>query len=255
MKKTESCKTKKHLVYVVLAIILVASLTIFIKHIHTDDTSNDTFPKETEKFVYPTVIIDAGHGGEDGGAVGADGTLEKELNLAVASKLAQMLDSADVQTRLTRTDDRLLYDPNADYQGRKKALDMQARLSVANEYTDAVFISIHMNSFPSSKYSGLQVYYSENSPMSQKLAQMVQSTVKQKLQANNNRAIKPSDGNIFLLEKICYPCILIECGFLSNPEECSQLSSEEYQNRLSLAIYDSIMEYFNTYSDNTDDIS
>ena len=257
MKKNKRGKTVKYEFITIISLLLISTAVLFLftKPAHSPDTADDTIPEETDSKEYPLVIIDAGHGGEDGGAIGINGAFEKDINLAVAKKLEQMLNSEGVQTRLTRTDDRLLYDPQADYQGRKKILDMQTRLSVANEYTNAIFISVHMNSFSSSKYSGLQVYFSKNSPLSQSLAQTIQSTVKQKLQPDNNRAIKPSDGNILLLEKIMLPCVLVECGFVSNPEECLLLCSEEYQNRLCMILYDSIINYFDTYCDNPVDIS
>ncbi len=193
---------------------------------------------------YPTVIIDAGHGGEDGGAIGTNGVFEKDLNLMIAKELTVMLESRGIPTRLTRTDDTLLYDRNEDYQGHKKALDMAARLAIAQEYENAIFVSIHMNSFPQSKYSGLQVYYSENDTRSQELATLIQSLTVTNLQPYNTRKIKPSAGNIYLLEKISHPAVLVECGFLSNEAECSSLCTDEYRNRLVLTLCAAIMKYF-----------
>ena len=109
-----------------------------------------------------TVIIDAGHGGEDGGTSGENGVLEKELNLDLAKRVNELFKAAGINTVMTRDEDRLLYDPLSDYKGRKKILDMQERLRIASKHDNAIFISIHMNSFPEKKYSGLQVYYSNN---------------------------------------------------------------------------------------------
>lgn len=192
----------------------------------------------------PIVIIDAGHGGEDGGAVGIDGTLEKDLNLSIALELYEMLYAEGINARLTRTEDILLYDRNSDYQGHKKAQDAAARLKVAEEYDNAIFISIHMNSFPQEKYKGLQVYYSVNSPMSATLAQTVQELVVTNLQADNTRKIKPSESGIYLLEKVQHPAVLIECGFISNREECSNLNSPSYRSRLCLVLFTAICRYF-----------
>lgn len=180
----------------------------------------------------PTVVIDAGHGGEDGGTVGVNGCFEKDVNLSMAKKLQTLLSSMGINSVLTRSTDTLLYDRNADYEGQKKRLDMQARLDITRSYDNAVFISIHQNAFPQEKYSGFQVYYSTNDEGSQVLAQSLEEDVRDILQPNNNRKAKASGGNIYLLDKLECPAVLVECGFLSNDEECALLCSEEYQNRL-----------------------
>ena len=188
------------------------------------------------------VIIDAGHGGEDGGAVGIDGTLEKHINFSISKRLSELLGSAGISVQLTRTDDSLLYDKNSDYEGRKKALDFAKRLEIAQSYDKAIFVSIHLNSFPDSRYSGLQVYYSDNDPSSKQLADTIQALAKDMLQPENNRKTKSAGDDIYLLHKINYPAVLVECGFLSNPEECKKLGDEEYQRALALVIYSAIIE-------------
>ena len=191
----------------------------------------------------PTIIIDAGHGGEDGGAVGKNGALEKELNLSISEKLHDLLSTAGYKVVMTRDTDILLYDKNVDYKGRKKELDLAKRVEIANSYENAVFISIHMNSFPDSKYSGLQVYYSKNHQDSSELATNIQAMVHDDLQKSNNRQIKPAGRNIFVLDRITIPAVLIECGFISNPDECQALSEEEYQKKLSLTIFSAVVKY------------
>ena len=191
----------------------------------------------------PTVIIDAGHGGEDGGAVGKNGVYEKELNLLIASDLRDMLRANGINVIMTREEDIMLYDKNADYKGRKKMLDLAARLKIAESYEDCVFVSIHMNSFPQEKYSGLQVYYSGNSEDSLALADKIQLSVCEYLQKDNTRKTKKASGNIYLLDRIRSPAVLIECGFLSNSEECSLLCTEEYRRKLTMSIFCGINEY------------
>lgn len=193
---------------------------------------------------YPVVIIDAGHGGEDGGAIGIDGTLEKDLNLSIALELDALLRAQGIQTRLTRTEDILLYDRNSDYKGHKKAQDMAQRLKITEEYENAIFISIHMNSFSQQKYKGLQVYYSTNSQYSSVIAEKIQTSVAANLQPTNNRKTKPSDSGIFLLERINHPAVLIECGFLSNSEDCSNLNLPSYRSKLCFIISAAICDYF-----------
>ena len=156
---------------------------------------------------YPTIVIDAGHGGEDGGASG-DGIIEKDINLSIALELADMLRSAGFEVLLTREDDRLLYDPASDYKGRKKQLDLAERLRIGESVENAVFVSIHMNSFPDSKYRGLQVYFSPNDPTSEQLAQSIQSTVCELLQKDNERQVKKATSRIFILNQIKKPAVL-----------------------------------------------
>ena len=199
----------------------------------------------------PIVIIDAGHGGEDGGAIGANGVNEKDLNLQIAKNLNDMLQANGIQTVMTRTEDILLYDRGSDYQGQKKIQDLATRRSIAEKYPNAVFVSIHMNSFPQSQYCGLQVYYSPNHAASQRLATSIQDTVKQLLSPSNNRAIKPSGGNIYLLDRLQCPAVLVECGFLSNSEECALLSSEEYQQKMAFSICHALLAYLSNSSANS----
>ena len=208
------------------------------------------FPKETASLstdlpaYTPIFIIDAGHGGEDGGAVGKDGSLEKDINLKIATTLDEMLRSAGYRTVMTRTDDRMLYDRNTDYRGRKKRLDLEARLGIAEQHENAVFISIHLNAFPQTQYSGLQVYYSENHEDSLRLANQIQTDAKAYLQPKNERRVKPSNGTSFLLDSCMHPSVLVECGFLSNPEECQKLASNEYQTALATLLFRSLTEIY-----------
>ena len=191
----------------------------------------------------PVIIIDAGHGGEDGGAVSKSGILEKELNLSISKKLCDIFRAAGFEVVMTRETDTMLYDKSADYKGRKKELDLGKRVEIANSYENAIFISIHMNSFPNAKYSGLQVYYSKNHQDSAEIAENIQSLVRDSLQKENNRKTKSAGQNIFVLDRIRIPAVLIECGFPSNAEECQRLTDEEYQKKLSLAIFLSVAKY------------
>lgn len=191
----------------------------------------------------PTVVIDAGHGGEDGGASIYGGAPEKELNLRIAEDLHDMLSIMGFKVVMTRTDDTLLYDKNSDYHGHKKSMDLANRLKIARETENALLISIHMNAFPETKYSGLQVYYSKNDPGSQKLAQLVQEINKAVLSPENERKIKQAGSNIYLLDRFEGISILIECGFLSNDAERDLLNTAEYRQKLSAVFLSAIMEF------------
>lgn len=187
-----------------------------------------------------TVVIDPGHGGRDGGAVGEDGTLEKDLNLAVALKLKAILESANIHVIMTRETDIELASPNSSH---KKADDLKARLQLAQNQKNAIFISIHMNKFPIEKYRGLQVYYSENNPESLSLAQTVQSTTQNALQNTNDRKVKPAGDSIYLMKHLEIPSILVECGFLSNEAERMLLKDDAYQKKLALCLSGALLTY------------
>ena len=189
-----------------------------------------------------TVVLDAGHGGEDGGAVSASGLLEKDLNLDVAKEVKALLEANGVTVVMTRETDTLLYDRNVDYHGRKKALDHAERLRIGQETENSIFVSIHMNAYPQTQYHGLQVWYSPNAPHSKEIAETIQTTVKEHLQPENERRVKAATSSIYLLHHLNSPAVLIECGFLSNPEEAERLNDPEYQKELAFLIFLSIME-------------
>ncbi len=193
----------------------------------------------------PLVILDAGHGGEDGGAVGVNGVFEKDLNLDFAFMLADMLRAAGVEVILTRSEDKLLYTESENIKGHRKEYDLKNRLKIAKEYPNALFISIHMNTFPEEKYSGLQVYYAKGKEGSDALAKSIQTAVATGVQPENNRKIKPADSSIYLLHGAPCRAVLIECGFLSNYGECAALSEKDYQRRLCFSIFCGMMNYIN----------
>lgn len=199
---------------------------------------------------YSTVIIDAGHGGEDGGASSASGLIEKDVNLEISKILCDMLRANGVEVIMTREDDRLLYDRNTDYKGRKKKLDLAARLAIADSTENAIFISIHMNSFTDPKYSGLQVWYSPNNADSSVLAELIRSENQQKLQPQNTRQTKAATSAINLLHNAKCPAVLVECGFLSNPYEARLFEDHEYRQRVAFAIFCAVTEFLQSEENN-----
>lgn len=188
-----------------------------------------------------TVVVDAGHGGMDGGAVSDDGVLEKDLNLAVAGKLAALLRTGGVRVVMTRNDDRLLADPSS---AHKKRDDLATRVEIAEAQENAIFVSIHMNKFPVEKYHGLQVWYSRGDKRSAEFADAVQKKTAAVLQPQNTREIKAADSSIYVLDHLDIPAILVECGFLSNAEETRLLCEESYQNKLAAVLYAAIIDYW-----------
>ncbi len=181
----------------------------------------------------PTAIIDAGHGGKDGGAVGADGTLEKDLNLEISNILCELMRVSGYNVVMTRTSDSML--TTDDGRGSEKTRDLKQRLTIASRYPDALMISIHCNKFPSEKCKGLQVYHSKGE-LAEKTAKSIQDSVTSILQPSNNRKVKQADSSIYLLDRAVTPSVLIECGFLSNSEECALLNDNAYRKKLVLSI-------------------
>ena len=190
------------------------------------------------------IIIDAGHGGEDPGAIGVNGVYEKDLNLQIAITVGEELKNKGYTVVYTRTEDKLLYLPEENIKGMRKISDLKNRCKITTQYTNSIFISIHMNTYGASKYSGLQVYYADGNEESRVLANKIQGSVKAELQHENKRQIK-NGKSIYVLENASGIPVLIECGFLSNPEECEKLSEKEYQKELSFSIIYGIIEYMN----------
>lgn len=193
----------------------------------------------------PHIIIDAGHGGEDGGAVSNDGVLEKGINLAISNDTADTLRLFGFDVEMTRTDDGALSNEGDTVKARKYN-DMKMRLDMFNSSEDNVIISIHQNKFSDRSSHGTQVFYSPNNEESLLLADSIKFSVKSQLQPNNERLSKPADSGIYLLKNTTQPAVIVECGFLSNPEECSLLVTEEYQKQMSFAVTTGFLDFFNT---------
>ena len=187
----------------------------------------------------PVIVIDAGHGGADGGAVAPDGTCEKDINLNIAKDVCALLTSLGFECVMTREDDVMLGDGSG---GSAKMNDLKQRVALTDG-KDCVFVSIHQNKFPQDSCSGTQVYYSKNDPRSQQLAQAVQECVRTYIQPGNTRQIKPAGSEIFVLDRCRVPGVLIECGFLSNPAELLKLKDTEYQKNLACAIAAAVSTY------------
>ncbi len=192
----------------------------------------------------PTVVIDPGHGGEDGGAVAADGTVESAINLDVARRLDAILTFWGCDTKLLRSEDVSLHDPEAQTIRQKKVSDIHNRVAAVNALPNPRLISIHQNFFPQSQYHGAQVFYA-NGPLGQPWAVLTQKNLKGCLDAENNRQEKPISHDVYLMNHISCPAILVECGFLSNPEECARLQDPGYQTALAAAIAASYLQYAN----------
>ena len=224
-----------------LAFLIITALCVQLSciAIERSDLYVETVSSISEK---RTIVIDAGHGGEDCGAIGVNGVYEKDLNLAISTIVGEMLTEQGYAIVYTRTADRLLYTEEENVKGIRKISDLKNRCKIAAEYDESLLVSIHMNSYGSAKYSGLHVYYSPNNPESERLAQTIQNRVRSDIQPNNNRVPKPGK-NMYILENVDNTAVLVECGFLTNTEECEKLSEKEYQKELSFSIVCGIIEY------------
>ena len=189
------------------------------------------------------IIIDAGHGAPDGGAVGKSGVLEKDLNLAVAKLLEQKISESGQKVIMTRTEDKGLYKTEEGSLRDKKREDMKARASIANTMGASCFVSIHMNHFTDQKYSGPQVFYAANAEGSQALAEEIRLSFLHEIGPHCTREIKPVSKDLYLLRNAKNPAVIVECGFLSNPTEEALLQKEEYQAQIANAIFVGIQNF------------
>lgn len=190
----------------------------------------------------PVVVLDAGHGGLDSGAVGVTGVLEKNVNLSIVLTLREMLEMSGFQVVLTRDEDISIYDNGVEGIRNQKISDMDNRLKIVQSYPDSIFLCIHQNNFTDPKYFGGQMFYNNNNPTNRTLAQIMQRKFAV-LQPGNDREIKLSGDELFLLKSNPNPSLMIECGFLSNPDEEAKLATWEYQQKVAFTIYGGLMEY------------
>lgn len=223
--------------YFIIAIVLIVIVAVNISEsVETVSVSASDLP---------VVVIDAGHGGVDGGAVAADGTAEKDINLDIAIKLNELLIANGYSTVMIREGDYSIHDDTADTIRKKKVSDLHNRLEIAENTDNSILVSIHQNYFTQEKYSGAQVFYSPNNNNSSYLAQCIQNSIVSSVQQNNTRQIKKSDNSIFLLHKTTVPAVMVECGFLSNQEEARKLRADEYRQQIAQAVYKGIINYIN----------
>lgn len=186
----------------------------------------------------PCIIVDAGHGGEDGGATSCSGVLESKFNLEIALRLNDLLQFMGYETKMVRTTDSAVHTEGETIAARKRS-DLNNRVRMVNSTDDAILLSIHQNTFPDGRYSGPQVFYTKGS---ERMAKHFQLSLNRNLCPNSSRQAKSVKG-VFLMERITAPGILIECGFLSNPEEEAKLRNPSYQQNLCCVIASALAEY------------
>lgn len=230
---------KKTTVIVIALALVFTAATAFI--LHGEEYINVLGKPAHQK---PIIVIDAGHGGYDGGAVAADGTVEKEINLNIAKNLRDFLCCAGFEIKMTRESDI-----STDGSGTEKYIktsDLNNRLQLMKENPDAIFVSIHLNKFTTSSANGAQVFFSPRTETSDTLANCIQNSIVTLLQPDNKRVIKQGTKSIYILHNAVIPAVIIECGFLSNHGELAKLKDETYQSMMAFSVFCGIMDYYNT---------
>ncbi len=217
-----------------LAVFLFGSL-LYESLMQQDETQTLTAGTE----VAATIVIDAGHGGEDGGAQ-ANGLLEKDINLDIALRLRDMLTAAGCNVVMTRDSDISLGKGNTVRE--RKVDDLKSRTKIINSDSSNILVSIHQNKFEQSKYSGTQIFCSKNDPASLQLGESIRRSVTGLLQNDNKRELKTDDGTVYILSHATVPAVIVECGFLSNEQEAKMLADEEYRSKMAFAIMCGILE-------------
>lgn len=226
---------------ILVAVLILLAFTAFGVITRMDSLSLKTNNNVTKNRI---VILDAGHGGEDPGAVSDNGTREKEINFYIASKVKEMLEAENFTIIMTREDDTLKYKEGTKGYTQKRKQDLIRRKKIMDESGADLVVSIHLNKFQESKYFGAQVFFPPNSPESKIVAEGIQKSLREIVDPNNKREAMLKKAEIIILKNIKTPTVIVECGFLSNAEEERKLASVEYQDKLALAIKDGILQYY-----------
>lgn len=219
-------------IYVVCLTMLFLTFALILKIGDAVPVSNNTVPKRD----LPILIIDPGHGGEDGGAVGADGTIESQINLQISLKAAEIARLIGIPVIMTRSEDISIHDAEAETLRQKKISDLKNRVSICEEIDDGLLISFHQNSIPEAKsVKGAQVFYYNESECLE-LATEIQHQLNRYFNIGREKEAKNIGSSSYLMRNVSCPAILIECGFLSNHDECKLLQTKKYQNKIALVI-------------------
>ena len=197
-------------------------------------TANVSKEEKKAKKDQVVIVVDPGHGGEDPGKVGINDVLEKDLNLQIAKKVKKLLEEAGIKIVMTRTNDKV---PDA------KKEDLNQRVQLINETKPKLALCIHQNSYPDAKIKGAQVFYHTITPEAEDVASIVQEQLRT-VDPTNTRQIKEND-TYFMLKNTQVPTIIVECGFLTNPDEAAKLTQEDYQDQLAQAICEGIIKWMN----------
>lgn len=232
----------KKRIQIVLSAILISILT-FGMQISIKEKEQLTLETTSTPSSNKTVVIDAGHGSPDEGAESSNGTTEAQINLKIALKVQNLLEQTGCTVILTRSDDNAIYDLDSKTLRQKKVSDIKNRVKIGNESSADIFVSIHLNKIPQQQYYGWQCFYNSKNENSKLLAEQLQENLNESIQKENKR-VAMNLNTVYIMKNVEIPISIVECGFLSNPEEEKQLQEDEYQNRLAWGIYNGITDYF-----------
>lgn len=227
-------KPRRLVLFYLFTVVIILALSDWGSRAATVIAENTPIERKT------CIVIDPGHGGEDGGAVSCTGVLESTYNLTIATRLNDLMHLLGYETKMIRTTDTSVY-TKGETIAQKKASDLKERVRIVNETENALLLSIHQNNFPDGRYSGAQVFYA-GTEGSQALAEQMQAAFVSTLNPGSKRKCKKSDG-VYLMEHIERTGILIECGFLSNPGEEARLRDGNYQKNLCCVIAATVSKY------------
>lgn len=235
----------KKIVMYIMVLLLMGSMVVVAKEAARLVTSGELSKDRTN-----VVVIDAGHGADDGGKVGVNNVLEKDINLAIACKVKELLEKQDVTVVMTREDDDGGYPKTG---SDRKLRDMQNRVERINKERPVLTVSIHQNSFPDPKISGAQTFFYEGSRPGQYAAELLQEQLIRTLQPQKERVAKANDSYYLLKYSEC-PIVIVECGFLSNPDEAEMLCDDAYQQKVAWAVHLGILQFLNTGGNEADEM-
>ncbi len=229
---------KKRILFI-LGMVLISVFTYFF----SVGFKNETVQTVSLPVSNKVVVLDAGHGGEDAGAQSSNGTTESNTNLNIVLKVQSLLEQSGCTVILTRSDENAIYDLDSKTLREKKVSDIKNRVKIGNSSSADIFVSIHLNKIPESQYYGWQTFYKDGNEQSKKLATCLQNSLNEAIERENKRVPLKLD-NVFIIKNVEIPTSIVECGFLSNPEEEKLLLQDEYQNKLAWGIYTGIINYF-----------
>ena len=233
-------KPKKYIYLITTLLLLAVFMTLMLNSAAKIKLQTSAKPVA----VMPKILIDPGHGGQDGGAV-CNGVIEKDINLSISEDTFDLIRLLGFEAEMTRKDDSFVSDQGKSVRDRKLN-DMKARLEMYNSDENNVIISIHQNKFSDSKANGSQIFFSPNTEKSKLLAQSVKYSINSLLQTGNDRECKAAGKDIYLLKNTNRPAVIVECGFISNFTECQKLKNDDYQKQMSFAITTGLLDYYNT---------
>ena len=224
---------------IIVTFMFLYSITAY----NVNNTKNKTVATVALPVNNKVIVIDAGHGVPDEGAQSSNGTTEAESNLKIALKVQNLLEQSGCTVILTRSDENAIYDIDSKTLKQKKISDIKNRVKIGNNSSADIFVSIHLNKIPENQYYGWQTFFKDGNEDGKRLANCIQNNLNETIQKENKRT-PLKINNVYIIKHVEIPTVIVECGFLSNPEEEKQLQQEEYQTKLAWGIYNGIMEYF-----------